>query len=76
MRAQDSPSRAQIGRCKIRTRTEIRAPGRVVQSFSAWKLPYHLWTWLIFIMTSRYRMTAMRACRRRTPNDATQEMVK
>src|SRR5436189_6034962 len=49
----------------------------VVQSFSAWKLgPYHLSTWLISIMAPRYRTMAMRACRRRTPKDAKQEIAK
>src|ERR1700761_529361 len=47
----------------------------VVQSFSTWKAGlYHLLTWLISIMRANYLMMAMRACRRRTPNDVTQEM--
>src|SRR3954454_182479 len=46
----------------------------VVQSLSAWKLgPYHLLTWLISIMLP-YRTMLMRACKRRTPNEATQEI--
>jgi hypothetical protein len=32
----------------------------VVQSFKAWKFPYHLLTWLISIMLSLYRTMAMR----------------
>ena len=49
----------------------------VVQSFSAWKLAvYHLLTWLISIMRSRYRTIAMRDCNCRTPNEAKQQMTK
>src|SRR6185437_2412015 len=48
----------------------------VVQSFSAWKAPYHLLTWLISIMLGLYRTMAMRACRRRTPKDARLEIAK
>src|ERR1700753_2109970 len=50
----------------------------VVQSFSAWNVAlYHLLTWLISIMGhSPQRIMAMRDCRRRTPNDAIQEITK
>src|SRR5215510_4994435 len=47
----------------------------VEQSFSAWKLgPYHLSTWRSSIIGHAHRTMEMRACRRRTPQDATQEM--
>jgi hypothetical protein len=48
----------------------------VVQSLSAWKLAYHLLTWLISIMRPRYRTIAIFACSWRTPTDAMQEIVK
>src|SRR5437764_10604664 len=48
----------------------------VLQSLSTWKVgPYHLLTWLISIMDS-HRTIAIRACRRRTPYDAKQEIAK